>query len=321
MADRIQRPLVTMPWSEKYYADAERAQAVEDEDRQLRVEMLKQKLYPADTAQKAAEELMQTTDSARRAALMQTLYETTGTTTIPGTSLNVPSGTPEEDQYNYLEGMMDRVARYERMAGLETDPIKRDMKMKTVDMAKKSIQAKGKELTAADVAFEMNATDAYRLADELEDTVKKYGNYEISNPEGSAALRQKPYFLAVALAKALDPGSVARESEVKSFLETMALGTSPVEVPGLDLPISGPRTATTLEGIKMLRDRLDIKANDYKRISGRTIELPKRNREDATAPAQAQQPYQAPMQQQSQPMSQSGFGGYDPRARKVIPSR
>jgi hypothetical protein len=252
---------------------------------------------------------------------MQTLYQTTGTTTIPGSSLNVPAGTPEAEQYNYLEGMMDRVANYERMAMQETDPIKRDMKMKTVDMAKKSIQAKGKELTAADVAFEMNATDAYRLADELEDTVKKYGNYEISNPEGSAALRQKPYFLAVALAKALDPGSVARESEVKSFLETMALGTSPVEVPGLDLPIAGPRTATTLEGIKMLRDRLDIKANDYKRISGRTIELPKRNREDATAPAQAQQPYQAPMQQQSQPMSQSGFGGYDPRARKVIPSR
>jgi len=321
MADRVQRPLITLPWSEKYFQDAEKAQAVEDEDRQLRVEMLKQKLYPADTAQKAAEELMQTTNEARRAALMQTLYETTGTTTIPGTSLNVPAGTPEADQYNYLEGMMERVANYERMAALETDPIKKDMKMKTVDMAKKSIQAKGKELTAADVAFEMNATDAYRLADELEDTVKKYGNYEISNPEGSAALRQKPYFLAVALAKALDPGSVARESEVKSFLETMALGTSPIEVPGLDLPIAGPRTATTLEGIKMLRDRLDIKANDYKRISGRTIELPKRNKENATAPTQVQQSYQAPAQQQSQPMSQSGFGGYGPRTRRVIPSR
>jgi len=315
------RPLIPMPWQMEQFRKEDERQATEDQDRQLRVEMLKQKLYPADTAQKAAEELMRTTDSARRAALMQTLYETTGTTTIPGTSLNVPAGTPEEDQYNYLEGMMDRVARYERMAGLETDPIKRDMKMKTVDMAKKSIQAKGKELTAADVAFEMNATDAYRLADELEDIVKKYGNYEISNPEGSAALRQKPYFLAVSLAKALDPGSVARESEVKSFLETMALGTSPVEVPGLDLPIAGPRTATTLEGIKMLRNRLDIKANDYKRISGRTIELPKRNKEDAAAPTQAQQSYQAPTQQQSQPMSQSGFGGYDPRARRVIPSR
>jgi len=315
------RPLFPFPSQAEEYRKEDARQAMEDQDRALRVEMLKQKLYPADTAQKAAEELMQTTDSARRAALMQTLYETTGTTTIPGTSLNVPAGTPEEDQYNYLEGMMDRVARYERMAMLETDPIKRDMKMKTVDMAKKSIQAKGKELTAADVAFEMNATDAYRLADELEDIVKKYGNYEISNPEGSAALRQKPYFLAVSLAKALDPGSVARESEVKSFMETMALGTSPIEVPGLDLPIAGPRTATTLEGIKMLRNRLDIKANDYKRISGRTIELPKRNKEDATAPTQAQQPYQAPMQQQSQPMSQSGFGGYDPRTRRVIPSR
>jgi len=317
----VQRPLVTMPWSEGYYQRAEARQAVEDEDRRLRVEILKQQLYPADAAQKAAEELMQTTDSARRAALMQTLYQTTGTTTIPGSSLNVPAGTPEAEQYNYLEGMMDRVANYERMAMQETDPIKRDMKMKTVDMAKKSIQAKGKEMTAADIAFEMNATDAYRLADELEDTVKKYGNYEISNPEGSAALRQKPYFLAVALAKALDPGSVARESEVKSFLETMALGTSPVEVPGLDLPIAGPRTATTLEGIKMLRNRLDIKANDYKRISGRTIELPKRNKEDATAPTQAQQSYQAPTQQQSKPMSPSGFGGYDPRTRKVIQNR
>jgi hypothetical protein len=310
-----------MPWSEGYYKRAEARQAVEDEDRRLRVEILKQQLYPADAAQKAAEELMQTTDSARRAALMQTLYQTTGTTTIPGSSLNVPAGTPEAEQYNYLEGMMDRVANYERMAMQETDPIKRDMKMKTVDMAKKSIQAKGKEMTAADIAFEMNATDAYRLADELEDIVKKYGNYEISNPEGSAALRQKPYFLAVSLAKALDPGSVARESEVKSFMETMALGTSPIEVPGLDLPIAGPRTSTTLEGIKMLRNRLDIKANDYKRISGRTIELPKRNKEDANAPTQAQQSYQAPTQQQSQPMSPSGFGGYDPRTRKVIQNR
>jgi hypothetical protein len=317
----VQRPLVTMPWSEGYYKRAEARQAVEDEDRRLRVEILKQQLYPADAAQKAAEELMQTTDSARRAALMQTLYQTTGTTTIPGSSLNVPAGTPEAEQYNYLEGMMDRVANYERMAMQETDPIKRDMKMKTVDMAKKSIQAKGKEMTAADIAFEMNATDAYRLADELEDIVKKYGNYEISNPEGSAALRQKPYFLAVSLAKALDPGSVARESEVKSFMETMALGTSPIEVPGLDLPIAGPRTSTTLEGIKMLRNRLDIKANDYKRISGRTIELPKRNKEDANAPTQAQQSYQAPTQQQSQPMSPSGFGGYDPRTRKVIQNR
>ena len=104
-------------------------------------------------------------------------------------------------------------------------------------------------------------------------------------------------------------------------MESMALGTSPIEVPGLDLPIAGPRTATTLEGIKMLRQRLNVKAEDYKRISGRTIELPKRNKEDATAPAQAQQSYQAPAQQQSQPMSQSGFGGYDPRTRRVIPSR
>lgn len=318
MADRVQRPMITLPWSEKYFADAEKAQAVEDEDRQLRVEMLKQKLYPADTAQKAAEELMQTTNEARRAALTQTLYETTGTSTIPGTSLNVPSGTPESEQYNYLEGMMDRVASYERMAMQETDPIKKDMKMKTVDMAKKSIQAKGKEMTATDITFEMNAVDAYRLADELEDTVNKYGNYEISNPEGSAALRQKPYFLAVSLAKALDPGSVARESEVKSFLETLAMGTSPVEIPGLDLPVSGPRTATTLQGIKMLRERLDAKASDYKRISGRTIELPKRNKEDKSSSTQPQQAYQQPAQQ---PMSTSGFGGYDPRARKVIPNR
>ena len=315
----VQRPLITLPWSEKHFQDAERRQAVEDEDRALRVEMLKQKLYPADTAQKAAQELMTTTDDARRAALMQTLYDTTGTSTIPGTSINVPAGTPEADQYAYLEKMMDKVANYERMASQETDPIKRDMKMKTVDMAKKSIQAKGKEMTATDIAFEMNAVDAYRLADELEDTVKKYGNYEISNPQGSAALRQKPYFLAVSLAKALDPGSVARESEVKSFMDTLAMGTSPFEVPGVDLPIAGPRTATTLEGIKMLRERLDAKARDYTRISGRTIELPKRpeNKESASR----QPSPSAPSPAASQPMSPSGFGGYDPRARKVIQNR
>jgi hypothetical protein len=313
----VQRPLITLPWSEKYYQDAEKRQAVEDQDRALRVEILKQKLYPADTAQQAAQELMQTTDEARRAALTQTLYETTGTTTIPGTSISIPAGTPEAEQYGYLERMMDKVANYERMAMQETDPIKRDMKMKTVDAAKKSIQAKGKEMTSTDIAFEMNAVDAYRLADELEETVKKYGNYEISNPRGSAALRQKPYFLAVSLAKALDPGSVARESEVKSFMDTLAMGTSPFEVPGVDLPIAGPRTATTLEGIKMLRERLDAKARDYTRISGRTIELPKKV--ESKESSSNQQP--PSVTQPQQPMSQSGFGGYDPRARRVIQSR
>jgi len=321
MADRVQRPLITLPWSEKYFADAERAQAVDDEDRRLRVEMLKQKIYPADTAQKAAEELMQTTDEVRRAALTQTLYETTGTTTAPGTSISVPAGTPDEMVDMYVDRQVEKVKFYRQKAMAEQDPDKRRLMMGIADAGEKSLIAKGKELTQSDFAFESNVREASRMADDMENAIRKYGNYETVNPEGSAALGQLPYLFAVTLAKVIDPGSVAREGEVEAAKKfAIPMGTSPIEI-GINNRFTGPTTATTLAAIQGMRVRLKRRAEDYKSIAGRTVELPASNLE---AVPQGQQPAQQagqPAMPQQPAMSPSGFGGYDPRARKVIQNR
>jgi len=321
MADRVQRPLITLPWSEKYFADAERAQAVDDEDRRLRVEMLRQKIYPADTAQKAAEELMQTTDEVRRAALTQTLYETTGTTTAPGTSISVPAGTPDEMVDMYVDRQVEKVKFYRQKAMAEQDPDKRRLMMGIADAGEKSLIAKGKELTQSDFAFESNVREASRMADDMENAIRKYGNYETVNPEGSAALGQLPYLFAVALAKVIDPGSVAREGEVEAAKKfAIPMGTSPIEI-GINNRFTGPTTATTLAAIQGMRVRLKRRAEDYKSIAGRTVELPASNLE---AVPQGQQPAQQagqPAMPQQPAMSPSGFGGYDPRARKVIQNR
>jgi hypothetical protein len=320
----VQRPLITLPWQEGYYKRAEQRQAVEDEDRKLRVEMLRQATYPAETARKAADELMQTTDSVKRAALMKTLYETTGTATAPGTSLNVPAGTPDEAVDMYVDRQVEKVKFYRQKAMAEQDPEKRRLMIGIADAGEKSLIAKGKELTQADFAFEANVREASRMADDMENAIKKYGNYETVNPEGSAALGQLPYLFAVALAKVIDPGSVAREGEVEAAKKfAIPMGTSPIEI-GINNRFTGPTTATTLAAIKGMRVRLKRRAEDYKSIAGRTVELPPSGLEDAYQGQQiGQQPGQQAMPQQSaQPaISPSGFGGYDPRARKVIQNR
>jgi len=323
MADRIQRPLITLPWSEKYYADAEKAQAVEDEDRQLRVEMLKQKLYPEQEAKRVGQALMASSDPVEQAALMNRLAETTGTRTAPGTSIIVPAGLPEELVDSYVDRQVNKVKYYKEKAMMEQDPEKRRIMMNVADAGEKALVAKGKELTQADFAFESNIREAYRMADELENTVKKYGNFETMDPEGSATLKQIPYLFAVSLAKVLDPGSVAREGEVEAARKfAIPMGTTPVSV-GFNNPLTGPTTATTLAAIKSMRTRLKARAEDYKSIAGRTVELPKSNQDDQAQgqrPGQAGQ-QQAPQQPAQRPMNPTGFGGYDPRTRKVIQNR
>jgi len=324
MADRVQRPMITLPWSEKYFADAEKAQAVEDEDRQLRVEMLKQKLYPEQEAKRVGQALMSTTDQVEQAALMNRLAETTGTKVAPGTSIAMPAGLPDELVDAYVDRQVNKVKFYKEKAAMEQDPEKRRIMSSIADAGEKSLIAKGKELTQADFAFETNIRDAARMADELESAVKKYGNYETVDPEGSARLGQLPYLLAVALSKVVDPGSVAREGEVEAAKKfAIPMGTSPVSL-GFNNRITGPTTATTLSAITQMKNRLKARAEDYKSISGRTVEMPKSHQADPDqSQQQAQQPgQQAPAQQPMQrPMNPSGFGGYDPRSRKVIPSR
>jgi hypothetical protein len=316
--------MITLPWSEKYFADAEKAQAVEDEDRQLRVEMLKQKLYPEQEAKRVGQALMSTTDQVEQAALMNRLAETTGTKVAPGTSIAMPAGLPDELVDAYVDRQVNKVKFYKEKAAMEQDPEKRRIMSSIADAGEKSLIAKGKELTQADFAFETNIRDAARMADELESAVKKYGNYETVDPEGSARLGQLPYLLAVALSKVVDPGSVAREGEVEAAKKfAIPMGTSPVSL-GFNNRITGPTTATTLSAITQMKNRLKARAEDYKSISGRTVEMPKSHQADPDqSQQQAQQPgQQAPAQQPMQrPMNPSGFGGYDPRSRKVIPSR
>lgn len=79
-----------------------------------------------------------------------------------------------------------------------------------------------------------NLQDARRYAQEIDDVVSKSGNWEsrFGDPNANAVLERNPYLLAIAMAKVLDPGSVAREGEVaaaKKFLLPMGL-TVPNEV-------------------------------------------------------------------------------------------
>jgi hypothetical protein len=72
--------------------------------------------------------------------------------------------------------------------------------------------------SAADLTFEQNAASAIRYANQLEDTVKKYGTWEsarLGDPAAAAKLGQLPYQLAISYAKVVDPSSVVRESEVE----------------------------------------------------------------------------------------------------------
>lgn len=322
------RPLIPMPWQAEEYKKEDARQAMEDQDRALRVEMLKQKLYPEQEAKRVGQALMASSDPVEQAALMNRLSETTGTRTAPGTSIVVPAGLPEELVDAYVDRQVNKVKYYKEKAMMEPDPEKRRIMMNVADAGEKALVAKGKELTQADFAFESNIREAYRMADELENTVKKYGNFETVDPEGSATLKQIPYLFAVSLAKVLDPGSVAREGEVEAARKfAIPMGTTPVSA-GFNNPLTGPTTATTLAAIKSMRNRLKARAEDYKSIAGRTVELPKSNQDDQAQGRQAGQAGQQqagqqamPQQPAQQPMSPSGFGGYDPRTRKVIQNR
>jgi hypothetical protein len=317
------RALFPFPSQAEEYRKEDARQAMEDQDRALRVEMLKQRLYPEQEAKRVGQALMASSDPVEQAALMNRLAETTGTRAAPGTSIVVPAGLPEELVDAYVDRQVNKVKYYKEKAMMEPDPEKRRIMMNVADAGEKALVAKGKELTQADFAFESNIREAYRMADELENNVKKYGNYETVDPEGSAKMAQIPYLFAVSLAKVLDPGSVAREGEVEAARKfAIPMGTTPVSV-GFNNPLTGPTTATTLAAIRSMRARLQARAEDYKSIAGRTVELPKSNQDNQ---AQGQQPGQAGQQQMPQqpaqrPMSPSGFGGYDPRTRKVIQNR
>jgi hypothetical protein len=169
------RPLFPFASQKEEYAKEDARQAMEDQDRALRVEMLKQKLYPEQEAKRVGEALMASGNPIEQAALMNRLAETTGTRTAPGTSIVVPAGLPDELVDAYVDRQVNKVKYYKEKAMMEPDPEKRRIMMSVADAGEKALVAKGKELTQADFAFESNIREAYRMADELENSVKKYG--------------------------------------------------------------------------------------------------------------------------------------------------
>jgi len=100
---------------------------------------------------------------------------------------------------------------------------------------------------------EANLKAARRYAQNIENTIKRNGTYEsgvFGNADDAATLARDPYLLAIAMAKVLDPGSVAREGEVAAAQKYI-------------IPL-GPTAskATALAAIKQHLADLDVRAND-----------------------------------------------------------
>jgi len=113
--------------------------------------------------------------------------------------------------------------------------------------------------SAADLTFEQNAASAIRYANQLEDTVKKYGTFEsarLGDPAASAKLGQLPYQLAISYAKVVDPSSVVRESEVEMAQKYM--------IP-TGLFASKDKA---LSAVKSFQEDLKEKVNVYKQSTG-----------------------------------------------------
>ena len=287
---------------------------------EMEKEVLKRKLYPEEERARIATASFQGMSNPNASPVAQAAYaaslgETAGTRTIPGTSMTIPAGLGEEAEAQMLDNAIRKATFIQKRANIEPDPDARKLYQDVANAAGKSIVAKGKELTVADTAFELNAAAFMRFADQLEGAVQKYGNFESMNPEGSAMIRQLPYEMAIAYAKIVDPSSVAREGEVaaaQKYLVPMsripipdAMGLTP------DSPLS-IKNSTTLAAIRNQKESLRARIEAYERTSGRKIEIP------GTAGGDTASPKPSPAATgQPQQSGQSTFQ-YDPRARRLI---
>jgi hypothetical protein len=275
---------------------------------ELQIEMVKRQLYPEQAASRAAEKLYTTQNPVERAALMNNLAETTGTRTIPGTNISIPGGLSEEDEVRYMENAVRRAAALQNYADAEPDPTLKAIRQEIATAGRKAIVAKGKELTAADSTFEQNVDAFKRFANDLESTVKEYGNFESFNPEGSAKLKNLNYQMAIAYAKLVDPNTAAREGEVEAAQKYL-VPMSNFPVPALiDTPVS-VQNKTTLEAIKYMKGEIDKRIASYQRTSGRKIQ-------SATEASSA-----TSSRGDTKPQPNTSTFQYDPRARRLLPGR
>lgn len=286
------RPLFPLPWQQQQYAQEDRMRALNErlaqmQEQRLRMEidpsaMLEQQTRRAEAA--AAQGFNPQASPTAQAVGQRMLGETVGYQKIPGTEMQVPAGTPPEMVQSLFGNAVNNVQGLRMLADNEQDPTRKRILMGVADSAEQGLRSKAKDLSAADLAFESNASAALRYADEFENTIRKFGTFEVGSPEGSAKLGQLPYQMAIAYAKIVDPASVAREGEVaaaQKYIIPTGLLT---------------RNDTALNAISNFRNDILNRTSEYSRISGRQINIPKPT--DYTK--QYQQPAQQSYQQQAQ---------------------
>jgi hypothetical protein len=296
------RPLFPLPWQSAQYAQEDRMRALNErvgqmQEQRLRMEidpraMLEQQTKQAEAA--AAQGFNPQATPTAQAVGQRMLGETVGYQKVPGTEMQVPAGTPPEMVQALFGNAVNNVQGLRMLADNEQDPTRKRILTGVADSAEQGLKSKAKDLSAADLAFESNASAALRYADEFENTVKKYGTFEVGSPEGSAKLGQLPYQMAIAYAKIVDPSSVAREGEVaaaQKYIIPTGLLT---------------RNDTALNAISNFRNDVLNRTSEYSRISGRQVNIPKPI--DYTKPQ-----YQQPSQQSYQQSAQQA-----PQARPVI---
>ena len=296
------RPLFPLPWQSAQYAQEDRMRALNErvgqmQEQRLRMEidpraMLEQQTKQAEAA--AAQGFNPQATPTAQAVGQRMLGETVGYQKVPGTEMQVPAGTPPEMVQALFGNAVNNIQGLRMLADNEQDPARKRILTGVADSAEQGLKSKAKDLSAADLAFESNASAALRYADEFENTVKKYGTFEVGSPEGSAKLGQLPYQMAIAYAKIVDPSSVAREGEVaaaQKYIIPTGLLT---------------RNDTALNAISNFRNDVLNRTSEYSRISGRQVNIPKPI--DYTRPQ-----YQQPSQQSYQQPAQQ-----TPQARPVI---
>jgi hypothetical protein len=288
------RPLFPLPWQSKQYEQEDRMRALNErlaqmQEQRLRMDidpnaMLEQQTRRAEAA--AAQGFNPNASPTAQAVGQRMLGETVGYQKIPGTEMQVPAGTPPEMVQSLFGNAVNNVQGLRMLADNEQDPTRKRILTGVADSAEQGLKSKAKDLSAADLAFESNASAALRYADEFENTINKYGTFELSSPEGSAKLGQLPYQMAIAYAKIVDPSSVAREGEVaaaQKYIIPTGLLT---------------RDDTALNAIANFRNDILNRTSEYSRISGRQVNIPKPL--DYTKQQSQQQSYQQPQQSQQQ---------------------
>jgi len=308
MADRVSYGPFTLYESEAYKKQKE----LEQRAREMQVRKLEQELNPqaqieqqTKLAEAAAAQGFNPEATPAAQAVGQRIYgQAVGMQKIPGTTMEVPVGTPPSMIGSLLKNSASNIKELRMMAEMSQDPYDKKFYSNLADSAEKGLNAKAKELSAADLSFEQNAISAMRYADQFENLINKYGTFELYSPQGSALLKQIPQQMAISYAKLVDPSSVAREGEVEMIKQTIVpLGLF-------------TRNETAKQAIQNFRDDVKNRIENYSRITGRNIEIYGKGQQQQDG----QQQVQAGGQQQTQPSGAIPLVR-DPATGKFVPAR